>query len=115
MKKLRHHLLLPTLIAAGSFLCLGILTLFTNPIEDVRYVAFFFVFFLIFLLSIGHLIIYLQVGQLRSIHRYRIFIASLFLLTLLMFGSAQSLSWVDALVLLLITVGLLFYSGRRAA
>ena len=55
----------------------------------------------------------LQAGQMRRVYRYRIIIVSIFIVIVLMFRSAQSLSWIDGLVLLIITTGLLFYSGRR--
>jgi len=61
------------------------------------------------------MLVYFQSGQVTPKSKYRIFIISIFLLVLAMFRSAQSLSWVDALVLLLVTVGLLFYSSRRTS
>jgi hypothetical protein len=50
----------------------------------------------------------------RPIYRYRIITISVFILIVLMFRSAQSLSWIDGLVLIIIAVGLLFYGSWRA-
>lgn len=41
-------------------------------------------------------------------------IAVIFTVLLLMFRSVQSLNWTSGLSMLLIAIGLLFYSGRRA-
>jgi hypothetical protein len=40
---------------------------------------------------------------------------SLVLLILLMFRTAQSLSWVDGIILILIGFGLVFYISKRSA
>jgi FtsH-binding integral membrane protein len=113
--KLSHHRpRLPAIITAGSFLCLLLIVLLTSPVKDIAWAMAFFVSLLVFLLSVGYTVVYLQAGQMRRVYRYRIIIASLFIVIVLMFRSAQSLSWIDGLVLLIITTGLLFYSGRRA-
>lgn len=96
-----------------SFGGLAALMLTTNPIDKIIYAVVFFVLALIFLVSAGHLLIRLQTGEVSSKNRYRIVTISLILLTLLMFRSAQSLNWVDALILILISFGLVFYISRR--
>lgn len=112
--KRQTKLLLPALSSAGSFFGLLILTITTNPVQNIALAIVFFGGLLILLLSFGHLIVGWHSGQVSSKNRYRIFISSVFLLILLMFKSAQSLSWVDTLVLVLIIIGLVFYSGRRS-
>jgi hypothetical protein len=77
------------------------------------YAAFFFGLALIFLISLGYFIVRLQTGEVSAKNRYRIVALSLILLTLLMFRSAQSLSWVDGVILILIGYGLVFYISRR--
>jgi hypothetical protein len=88
--------------------------LLTSPVKNIAWAVGFFAALEVFLLSLGYAAVYLQAGQMRPVYRYRIIIISAFILIVLMFRSAQSLSWLDGLVLIIITVGLLFYSSRRA-
>ena len=97
-----------------SFLGLVILMLSTNPVDKIIWAIVFFGLALVFLLSFGFWIVRLQLGEVSSKNRYRIVALSLIILTLLMFRSAQSLNWVDAVILLLIAFGLGFYISRRA-
>jgi hypothetical protein len=96
-----------------SFAGLVLLMLSTNPLNKIIYAVVFFVLALIFLISTGHLLVRLQTGEVSSKNRYRIVTISLIVLTLLMFRSAQSLNWVDAVILVLISFGLVFYISRR--
>ena len=86
----------------------------TNPIDKIIYAVVFFGLALVFLISLGHLMVRLQTGEVSSKNRYRIIALSLIVLTLLMFRSAQSLNWVDAVILVLISFGLVFYISRRS-
>ena len=86
----------------------------TSPVKNITWAAVFFVTLLVFLLSLGYSAVYLQVGEMRPAYRYRIVIISIFIVVLLMFRSAETLSWLDGVVLAIITAGLLFYSGRRS-
>lgn len=97
-----------------SFTGLAILMVSTNPIDKIIYAVVFFVLALVFLISFGHLIVGVQVGEITSKNRCRIVAISLIILTLLMFRSAESLNWVDALILILISFGLVFYISRRS-
>ena len=90
-----------------------LITTLSNPLDRIGLTIFFFGSLLIFLISFGHMFVRLQLGVVSPKNRSRIVIISSFLVVLLMFRSAQSLGWVDALVLILITVGLSFYSSRR--
>jgi phosphatidylglycerophosphate synthase len=110
----RHHVRLPAASAAGSFLCLFLIMLLTSPVKNIAWAVVFFLTLEVFMVSIGYWAVYLQAGVMRPVYRQRIIISSLFILVLLMFRSAQSLSWVDGLALVIITVGTLFYSSRRA-
>ena len=86
----------------------------TNPIDKIIYAVIFFVVALVFLISFGQLMVRLQVGEVSSKNRYRIITISLIILTLLMFRRAQSLNWVDAVILVLISFGLVFFISRRS-
>jgi hypothetical protein len=110
---LRKHKL-PFWLAAASFAGLVLLMLSTNPIDKIIYAVVFFVVALVFLISFGHLMVRLQVGEVSPKNRYRIVTISLIILTLLMFRSAESLNWVDAVILVLISFGLVFFISRRA-
>jgi hypothetical protein len=101
-------------LAVLSLAGLIILMMTTNPIDKIIYAVFFFAFSLIFLISAGFLLVGVQLGEVSPKNRYRIIAISLIILTLLMFRSAQSLNWVDALILILISFGLVFYISRRA-
>jgi len=106
---------LPAILCAGSFLFLVIFCSLTNPIENISLTVVFFLAALVLLVSLGHLLTYLRKGIITRKARYRIIVSSIFILTLLMFRSAQSLSAVDILILILIVFGLIFYSSSRRA
>jgi uncharacterized membrane protein len=101
-------------LTLGSLVALIILSSLTNPVDNIIYTALFFGLALLFLLSLGHFMVRLQTGEVSSKNRYRIVALSLVLLILLMFRSAQSLSWVDGIILILIGFGLVFYISRRS-
>ncbi len=105
---------LPFWLSLTSSLGIVILMLSTNPVDKIIWAIVFFGLALVFLLSFGFWLVRLQVGTVSSKNRYRIVALSLVILTLLMFRSAQSLNWVDAVILLLIAFGLGFYISRRA-
>lgn len=96
-----------------SFLAVLTIMLSTSPIDKIGFAIVFFAVFWALLVSLGHLLIYLRRGQVTPKARNRILIVSIFVMLLVMFRSAQSLSWIDALILLLVVAGLLFYSSRR--
>lgn len=110
----RQRIKLPAITTAGSFLVIILLGVFTSPVKDITYAALFFVVLMIFLVGVGFLAVNLQTGRVTSKNRRRILIISASFLVLIMFRSAQSLSWVDVSTLILIAIGLLFYSDRRA-
>lgn len=101
-------------LALASFGALAALMLTTNPTQNIIYAAGFFGLLLVFLISFGYWFVGWQVGEVRSKNRYRIIAVSLILIILLMFRSAQSLNWVDGVILLLIGFGLAFYISRRS-
>ena len=86
----------------------------TNPAQKITYAVAFFALAFIFMISFGFLMVGIQLGEVSSKNRYRIIAISLIILTLLMFRSAQSLNWVDGIILLLISFGLVFYISRRS-
>ncbi len=87
----------------------------TSPVNNIAYTIVFFAAFFTLLASLGYFLTYLRRGKITPKSRVRILIVSTFIMLVLMFRSAQSLSWADALVLLLVAAGLLFYSSRRTA
>jgi hypothetical protein len=101
-------------LALLSFLALIALMLLTNPVDRIIYAVFFFALALVFMVSFGFFFIGIQKGKAGIKDRFRIIAVSLVILTLLMFRSAQSLNWVDALILVFICFGLGFYISRRA-
>src|SRR3989344_8543679 len=113
MKTRNRHLLLPATLFAGSFLSLLAVMLLSNPLDNVSYAILFFVILLILLLSLGHLLLGLSGRPAGRKARSRIVIISVLVVTLLMFRSAGSLNWIDLVVVALLGLGLLFYSGRR--
>jgi hypothetical protein len=113
MNERQKRVWLPAAFLAGSFLFMTLVVLLTSPFQNILYAILFFLALLVFLVSLGHLLVYIRYRRLSHRSRYRIFILSFFTLVLGMFSSAQSLSWLDILVVCLITTGLFFYVGRR--
>jgi hypothetical protein len=101
-------------LALLSFLALIALMLLTNPVDKIIYAVIFFALALVFMISFGFFFIGIQKGTVGTKDRFRVIALSLVILTLLMFRSAQSLNWVDALILVFICFGLGFYISRRA-
>lgn len=101
-------------ISLASFLALVVLMVSTSPIDNIIYAAFFFGLALVFLVSLGYFMVRLQTGDVSPKNRYRIVALSLLLLILVMFRSAQSLSWVDGLIFILFGFGLVFYISKRS-
>src|SRR5260221_710376 len=99
---MRKHKL-PFWTTAVSFAGLAILMATTNPIDKIIYAVAFFGLALVFLISFGHWVVRLQVGEVSAKNRYRIIAVSLIILTILMFRSANSLNWVDGVILALIS------------
>jgi inner membrane protein involved in colicin E2 resistance len=110
--KRKHHAGLTALMSLAGLI---ILMTVTNPVDNVIYTALFFGLALVFMVSLGYFVIRLQNGEISHKNRYRIVSLSLVLLILLMFRSAQSLSWVDGIILVLIGFGLIFYISKRSA
>ncbi|MBI4034714.1 hypothetical protein HY380_02320 [Candidatus Saccharibacteria bacterium] len=95
-------------------MALATLLVTTNPVDKLSYTMVFFLLLLVMLVSSGYTLVRHFRGQVSPQSRYRLFITSLFLVVLLMFRSSQSLGWLEGLVLLAVSLGLLFYGGRRA-
>ncbi len=114
MKLKQKPYFLPVLVSTGSFLCLMAVALLTSPLKDIAYTALFFVILFIFLVSFGYSLSYIRRGAPpKSKNRSRIIIISVFIVIALMFRSAQSLNLIDVLILILVVIGLLFYSSKR--
>jgi len=101
------------LTAFFGFAALAGLMMFTSPVDNIIYTALFFGLSLVFLVSLGFFIVRLQTGELSTKNRYRTVAISLILVVLAMFRSADSLSWVDGIILVLFGFGLVFYISRR--
>lgn len=102
------------MVTAASLVGIAVLMMTTSPVDNIIYAAVFFALALIFLISLGYFMVRLQTGEVTPKSKYRIVAISLVLLILLMFRSAQSLTWVDGLILILIGFGLAFYISRRS-
>lgn len=111
----KSKLFLPAITAGGSLLCLTLCALLTNPLNNVVFIVIFFVSLFVFFVSFGYLISYARRGYVNNKVRYKVFIFSTLVVVTLMFLSAQSLSLVDFLILLLIAFGMLFYGARRTS
>jgi len=103
----------PAAFLGASVLALFLLMLLTSPVNKIGYAVVFFAIILMTLVSLGYLIVGIWGSKVGAKNRYRILVISLFIVICLMFRSAQSLNWIDALIVLLVTFGLLFYGGRR--
>lgn len=114
MKLLPTKAKLPAGVAALSLISLLLILFTTSPFNKIGYAILFFALLAIFLISSGYFVSIVQFGKVDRPIRYRIVLISLFLVIFLMFRSTQSLTWVDALVLILIIFGLLFYINRRS-
>lgn len=108
--KVKLSLFFSVISLLGLILLIGM----TSPINNISFALVFFAVLFVFLVSFGHLLIYLRKGQLSPKSRGRIIIFSVFIVLLLMLSSSQSFNWVDGLILLLVLGGLFFYSSRRA-
>ena len=108
MTKSRQRFFIPAIFLAGSFLCLLLTVLLTNPLKNLGYTIVLFSALLIFLISLGHILYYLRSEHLSTKSRYRIYIVSFLAVIALMFRSAQSLNFTDLIILLLIGFGLVF-------
>ena len=104
---------LPLSIVCGSLVILTLIFLATTPVNNIVYIALFFVVFFIFINSLLYLMVTLQQGVVGRRSKQRIIFTSTSILALMMFMSTRSLSVVDVLILVLIIYGLYFYSGRR--
>lgn len=111
---IKTNLKLSGAFSLASLLALAVLMMTTSPVDNIIYAAAFFALALMFLLSLGYFIVRLQTGEMTPKSKYRIVAISLVLLVLLMFRSAQSLSWVDGIILMMIGFGLAFYISRRS-
>jgi hypothetical protein len=111
---LKRRLKLSGLTALSSFLALAILMMATRPLDNLIFTALFFVLSLLFLTSLGFFIVRLQTKEVSPKNRYRVVAISLLVIILVMFRSAKSLSWVDAVIFILFGFGLVFYISRRS-
>jgi hypothetical protein len=114
MGERREHLKRPIWAAVFSAAALLIFASLTDPEDNISYSLVVFGIVLVFFISLGHLAAYLRWGMVTPRGRARILIVSALLTVALMLKSAGSLNPVEGLVLLLIGVGMWFYSGRRA-
>lgn len=109
----RRELAAPGAVFTASLICLLAIMLFTSPVKKIGYAIAFFGVLLIVLNSLGFFVLRNWGAKTNARNRYRIFVTSLFIVITLMFRSAQSLNWVDGLIVALVVFGLLFYGGRR--
>lgn len=110
----QKYVYLPAVLSAGSFFTVLLLGLLTSPVDNISYSIIFFAGLLLFFLSTAYLILFLQNGSVRAKACYRLVVIGLILITALMLRSTQSLGWGDILVLMIISILMLFYTGRRS-
>ena len=113
MQLSRRRLIAPAATLGASIAAMILLMLLTSPVKKIFYAIIFFAILFIALMSFGYLIVRAWGGKTNAKNRYRIIVISLFIIISLMFKSAQSFNWVDALIVILVAFGLLFYGGRR--
>lgn len=94
----------------------GLLTFsaLTNPVDSVSHSLIFFSLLLAVIAATVAFITYLFMGRVSPKSRWRIVTISIAAVVALMLKSSGSLKPAETVVLLLIVVGLWFYSGRRA-
>lgn len=109
----KKQILIPASFLIISLVSMVLLMLLTSPVKKIGYAVVFFGILSVALISLGYLIVRIWGGQTTAKNRYRIIIVSLFITISLMFRSAQSFNWVDLVIVVLVTFGLLFYGGRR--
>lgn len=103
----------PLILLALSILAIFLLMLLTSPVNKIGYVIVFYLLLLASLFSLGYLVVRIWGAETNAKNRYRVSVISIFIVVSLMFVSAQSFSWVDGLIVLLVAFGLLFYGSRR--
>jgi len=109
----KKQILRPGIFFAASLLALFLLMLLSSPVNKIGYAVVFFAVLLMALISLGYLLVAIWGAEANAKNRYRIVVVSLFIVIALMFRSAQSFNLVDALIVVLVAFGLLFYGGRR--
>ena len=85
----------------------------TNPSKQIASIIIFFIFLLVFLVSLSSWLS-LRLQKPRAFRR-KMIIGGIFITLALMFNSAGSLTLIDALILLLTMTGLGLYFDRRQA
>jgi hypothetical protein len=106
---------IPLIILIASFASLAVCSLFTSPFGHVVNILIFFIALFIFIVSLCWTIALMGRETISSKSKFKIAVFSLTVIVILMFRSAQSLSMEDALILLLIALGALFYGTKRTA
>src|SRR5689334_7394290 len=107
------HLIKPVFTLSATTLGLLLLMLLTSPVNKIAYAVVFFGLLFMALICLGYVVVRVWGAETNARNRYRIVVISLFIIISLMFRSAQSFNWVDALIVVLVAFGLLFYGGRR--
>lgn len=103
---------LPTAFSIGSLLILILLISFTNPLNSVVAVAFFFLFLTVFLVTFSYNFLGLQ-GDVTPQARRRVLMLCATLILIIMLRSAKALNLLDTGLMILFFVGLTFYINRR--
>lgn len=112
VKILRSSQKLPALTAAGSFCLLLALAFLSSPVRSVSLAIVFFTALAVFLISAGHWLLGLR-GQPSNRAKQQVTVVSILIVLVIMFRSANSLSWADFTVLVITTIAFLFYVRRR--
>lgn len=99
--------------AFGSLFFILLIFALTDPSQNIAYALPFFLLLLIFLIALGTVAVIVQKGEISRLARQRVVLLSTIAVVLVMFSSTHSLNAVEAIILLLIGLGLNFYFNRR--
>ncbi|OGL35933.1 hypothetical protein A3F65_02990 [Candidatus Saccharibacteria bacterium RIFCSPHIGHO2_12_FULL_47_16b] len=105
----------PSFFSLISLIGLVVLITATSPSDNILFSLFFFLLSFVLAVNLAHLIagIFRQ-ASLSVKARRRIRITAAILVIAMMFQATRSLNWISGSILLIITLGLLFYSDRRS-
>jgi hypothetical protein len=101
-------------VTAGSLAAMLLLLTLTTPVSNIMLGLAFFTLMLVFLISLGYLLLGLGGRSIGRQARISVILISTFLVLAAMFQSVQSLNWATGLTLTLLGLGMLFYTSRRS-
>lgn len=110
--KLQQKIKLPLLLLIGSLILIIGITLLSNPLYSISYVAIFFLALFVFIASLTVILFNLQAGEYGG-NLKRILLVDAAIVLLIMLRSAKALNLVDLGLMIFFFGGLSFYLSRR--